>query len=373
MVKVKVISIRQAIKNIFNIYIYIVCLLIIMILVIFTIFISNRAFEKASENSFNIFDTKKSYSSFSKILESELTVLSLIKSEEIKIVNKPQSEVKNELLITNNSIQSEELNTSENIEIQVIPNIKYDFPKKFDVFQNSNGNITVGNSTITNYSKLNLDLVELSKPLNFKISQSNKFLIVHTHATESYTVPNNKSIVNYRTTDKNYNMILVGDKLTSELESRGFDITHDETLHDYPNYNGSYQACLNTIQKHITNEDYDFVLDVHRDALSSNLGYRPTVKINGEKAAQLMFVVGTNASGLSHDKWMDNLKLALLIQNRANEMYPGLFRNLNLSKSRYNQHVSTGALIVEVGATGNTLEEAQTSMKYLANVINSFK
>ena len=86
-----------------------------------------------------------------------------------------------------------------------------------------------------------------------------------------------------------------------------------------------------------------------------------------------MFVIGTNSSGLKHDEWMENLKLAIMIQNRAEEMYPGLFRELNLSKSRYNQHVSNGAMIIEVGATGNTLEEAKNSMKYLAAVLDSLK
>ena len=75
----------------------------------------------------------------------------------------------------------------------------------------------------------------------------------------------------------------------------------------------------------------------------------------------------------NNDNWMENLKLALLIQNTANSMYPGLFRDLNLSKSRYNQHVCDGALIVEVGATGNTLDEVWTAMKYLANVIEALK
>ena len=86
-----------------------------------------------------------------------------------------------------------------------------------------------------------------------------------------------------------------------------------------------------------------------------------------------MFVVGTNGSGLKHDGWMNNLKLALLIQNTAEEMYPGLFRNLNLAKYRYNQHLSDGALILEVGATGNTLNETKTAMKYLANVLEALK
>ena len=89
--------------------------------------------------------------------------------------------------------------------------------------------------------------------------------------------------------------------------------------------------------------------------------------------AQLMFVVGTDGGGLEHPNWKQNLKVAVKIQEKANEMYPGLFRDMNLSKSRYNQHVSNGAFIIEVGTTGNTLEEAKNSMKYLANVIESFK
>ena len=168
------------------------------------------------------------------------------------------------------------------------------------------------------------------------------------------------------------NMVEVGKELAKQLEARGFEVTHDETLHDYPNYNGSYQASLQTVQTYAKKHNYDFILDIHRDALSSNLNYAPTIDISGEKAAQLMFVIGTDACGLKHDEWMENLKLAVMIQNRANEMYPGLFRNLNLSASRYNQHVSDGAFIVEVGATGNTLEEAKNAVSLLANVMDSF-
>ena len=54
-------------------------------------------------------------------------------------------------------------------------------------------------------------------------------------------------------------------------------------------------------------------------------------------------------------------------------MYPGLFRDIHLSTSRYNQHMSDKAVILEVGATGNTIEEAQASMKYFAAILNSMK
>ena len=111
------------------------------------------------------------------------------------------------------------------------------------------------------------------------------------------------------------------------------------------------------------------VIDLHRDALGSNSNYAPRVKIGEETVAQLMFVIGTNGGGLEHSNWERNLKTAIKIQEKANQMYPGLFKPIILRNSRYNQHVSDGACIIEVGATGNTLEECMGSMKYLAKVI----
>ncbi len=103
----------------------------------------------------------------------------------------------------------------------------------------------------------------------------------------------------------------------------------------------------------------------------SNSNYAPCVKIGEETVAQLMFVMGTDGGGLEHRNWNQNLKLAILIQKKANEMYPGLFKPIILRNSRYNQHVTKGAAIIEVGATGNTLEQCNNSMKYLANVLES--
>ena len=113
----------------------------------------------------------------------------------------------------------------------------------------------------------------------------------------------------------------------------------------------------------------DLVIDLHRDAIADST-YGPSVMIGEEKAAQLMFVMGSNEGGLSHENWNQNLKIAIKIQEKANEMYPGLFRPILLTKYRYNEHVAKGACIIEVGATGNTMEECLTSMKYLAEVIN---
>lgn len=102
----------------------------------------------------------------------------------------------------------------------------------------------------------------------------------------------------------------------------------------------------------------------------SNSNYAPCVQIGDETVAQLMFVIGTNGGGLEHTNWNNNLKLAIKVQEKANEMYPGLFKPIILRNSRYNQHVTSGAVIIEVGATGNTIEQCSGSMKYLANVLD---
>ena len=51
------------------------------------------------------------------------------------------------------------------------------------------------------------------------------------------------------------------------------------------------------------------------------------------------------------------------MQEKAEELYPGLFKPIMLTKSRYNQHTGKYANIIEVGATGNTLEQCLNSMK----------
>ena len=111
------------------------------------------------------------------------------------------------------------------------------------------------------------------------------------------------------------------------------------------------------------------VIDLHRDAIGDNT-YAPTVKIGDEYAAQLMFVIGGNGSSIKHENWQQNLKFAVKVQEKANELYPGLFKPIILRYSGYNQHVAKAASIIEVGATGNTLDQTLVSMKYLAKVLS---
>ena len=173
---------------------------------------------------------------------------------------------------------------------------------------------------------------------------------------------------NYRTTDLNYSVARVGTELTNYLKNKGFNVEHNTTYHDYPAYSGSYNRSLETVQGLLLESDTQIVIDLHRDAVGSSNTYAPTVKINDQYAAQLMFVIGTDGGGLEHPDWNQNLKFAIKIQEKANEMYPGLFRPIIVRNSRYNQHVTTGSSIIEVGATGNTLDQCILSMQCLSNI-----
>lgn len=201
----------------------------------------------------------------------------------------------------------------------------------------------------------------------------NDILIFHTHTCESYTPTEQyqyESTGNYRTTDLNYTVSRVGDELEKYLTNYGYNVVHNKSYHDYPAYNGSYNRSLVTVKKLL--EQYtntDIVIDLHRDAIGDN-SYAPKIKIGDDYCARIMFVIGTDGGGLSHDNWRNNLKFAMKVVQKGNELYPGFFKPIIVRNSRYNHHLADAACIIEVGATGNTLEECLNSMKYLAKIYN---
>ena len=225
-------------------------------------------------------------------------------------------------------------------------------------------------NTIKNQTTYNLT-EDILNP-DIKIDNKN-ILIFHTHSCESYT-PSEKyqytQTGNYRTTDKNYSVIRVGTELENYLKQYNINVVHDTSYHDYPSYTGSYTRSLQTVENILKTTQSDIVIDLHRDAVGSRPDYAPTVKIGDDYAAQIMFVIGTNEGGLWHPNWQQNLKFAVKVQQKAEEMYPGLFKPIMLTKSRYNQHTAKFANIMEIGSTGNTLDQCLTSMKYLSAVMN---
>lgn len=200
-------------------------------------------------------------------------------------------------------------------------------------------------------------------------------LIVHTHASESYTKLPGQDYVQtteFRTLNTDYNMVALGDKLASLLEQAGIRVLHDRAIHDYPSYNDAYSNSRQSVQDYLRQyPSIQVVLDLHRDAVLNSDGsqYAPTVTVGGQKVAQLMLVVGTNASGMYHPRWEENLAAALKIQALLERQVPGITRPTILRAQRFNHDLSEGAMIVEIGTAGNTLQEAMAAVPYLAQAI----
>lgn len=217
------------------------------------------------------------------------------------------------------------------------------------------------------------ELTELPISLNLRGDEPT-VLILHTHTSESYTKQSEDSwqeTSDYHTLDEEANMLRVGDAVAARLESAGIGVIHDRSFHDVPSYNGSYNHARQSAEQLLA--EYPsilLVLDLHRDAVEVAGGQLDTAAwVNGRESAQLMFVVGTDEGGLEHPDWQENLALAAQLDGVLEAMYPGICRPISLRRERFNQHLSPGALLVEVGAAGNTLAEALTAADALCDGI----
>ena len=314
-------------------------------------------------NNQSIIDSETSYleghSSIQYLIGQEL---SIIKST--KLAKEPIDYSLNESVqsdISNSSDSSSQLeHAPTNVATTVVEN---NVPNKYT---DSYNGVSIKNGT--NYS-LTEDILN---PNNIDINK-NDVMIFHTHTCESYTPTENYTYEEsgtFRTTDLNFSVSRVGDALSDQLLSYGFNVTHDKTYHDYPAYSGSYGRSQATVENLlVSHPGTDIIIDLHRDAITDT-SYAPSVIIGDETVAQLMFVIGTDGGGLDHPNWQQNLKFAVKVQEKANELYPGLFRPILLRNSRYNQQLGKAACIIEVGATGNTLEQAMGSMKYLSKILD---
>ncbi len=303
------------------------------------------------------------------ILESEFRMSKAVTSRKLDSISSELEDVASEKNNTIETANNKEIEDEEEInDIKEVSNdIKTEtiYSKYKDTYNFELNGIKIKNET-------NYDLTVMNLTTDVNINNKN-ILIFHTHTCESYTPTEANSYQasgNFRTTDLKHSVARVGDELQKYLTSYGYNVIHDKTYHDYPSYSGSYGRSLKTVSNLISqNKDTDLIIDLHRDAIGDDT-YAPKVKIGDEYAAQIMFVIGTNGSGLTHDNWKQNLEFAMKVQQKANEMYPGLFKPILLRNARYNQHLGKAANIIEIGATGNTLEECEVSAKYLAKVLS---
>lgn len=186
-------------------------------------------------------------------------------------------------------------------------------------------------------------------------------LVVHTHATETYTPEGEDTYTDeteFRTSDAERNMIAVGKKVCEGLEAAGIGAIHCTEMFDEESYVDSYEKCAAEIAWYL--DEYPsirYVLDVHRDAIFRQ-DMTLVAPVTEDGAAQVMLVCGTDEMGADFPDWRENLSFALAVQSAAEEKYPGFMRNINLRGASFNQQLAERFLLVEVGSAGNTPGEA---------------
>lgn len=218
----------------------------------------------------------------------------------------------------------------------------------------------------------------IAQPLSWNLAgDAPTVLILHTHATESYTPAGEDYTESspYRTLDEGYNMVSIGDRVAEVLEAGGVHVIHDREYHDYPAYDTAYTHARKAVQAQLTEHpEIRLVLDLHRDASDDTKGQLRTRTTLGDKtAAQLMLVVATGNASLTHEHWQENLALGLKLTALLREQAPGICRPISLRAQRFNQDLSPGFLLVEVGAAGNTREEALLAAEELGKAILKLK
>jgi stage II sporulation protein P len=202
-------------------------------------------------------------------------------------------------------------------------------------------------------------------------------LIYHTHTTESY-MPSKNYNYNprdkaYHTNDLRFSVARVGDVMADELNKMGIPTLHDKTVHDVPTYMTSYTNSLKTVEQILkTNPSIKIIIDLHRDAPTADPQKSrelTTVKIDGKTYSRIMLVIGSDKV-FPHPYWKENYRFGVLVNNKLEELYPGISREIDLREQRFNQHLSKKAILVEIGSHGNTMEESIESAKAFARALS---
>ena len=221
---------------------------------------------------------------------------------------------------------------------------------------------------------------ELEAKLSFKIKKTSEpeVLIVHTHATERYMEEKRDYYTvsdAFRTTDNNKNITHIGEIIAKRLTDAGIGVIHDRTQHDYPSYTGSYSRSEKTIKEYLAKyPSIKIVLDIHRDSITVNENdrTRPVAEIDGKRAAQVMLLMGSESGSVKNfPNWRENFRLGVKLQQTMEVMYPGLARPMVLASKLYNQNLTTGSMLLEIGTESNLTAEAEYTGELVGNALVS--
>ncbi len=213
----------------------------------------------------------------------------------------------------------------------------------------------------------NADLLTESRiepELELKTDGTPMVLIYHTHTTESFVSEKTGTYTdgfNFRTTETDKNMVMVGDAIAEQLAAAGIGVVHAREIHDFPVWSGSYDNSAATVRSILA--EYPSIciaLDIHRDALGEGDAVAaPVADISGKQSAQIMIISGCDDGTMGMPEYRKNFHFASKLQQTAEKMFPGFTRPILFDYRKYNQDLTQGSLLIEVGSQGNTLEEVR--------------
>ena len=226
---------------------------------------------------------------------------------------------------------------------------------------------------VDNTTTVDSSLLDVTKLLEKDMSLSDategpQVLIYHTHSQEGY--------VGSVEGDASSSVVAIGDYLTELLtEQYGIRVLHHKGEYDVGDREHAYSNALPGVEQVLKeNPSIELVIDLHRDGVPDNLHL--ATEIDGRPTAKIMFFNGlsrTTSQGeltyLPNPYIENNLALSFQLQLMAEEYYPGLARRIYLKGYRYNQHICSKCLLVEVGAQNNSFEEARNAMIPLADIL----
>ena len=189
--------------------------------------------------------------------------------------------------------------------------------------------------------------------------------IYHTHNAESYAGGGQGE---REDPGKNGDIVEVGKALVDELNKLGINAIHSDQVNDTiysESYNRSFEVAKNMLDE---NPTIRILLDIHRDGLPPQVG-KSVVRIGDRNTAKILIVLGQK-----NPTWEKNDLVANSLIAVAEEQYPEFFYN-NIryaSKARYNQHLTNGAILLEIGSQLNTVEEAMNTAQPLAQVLKEY-
>ncbi|HZG57374.1 stage II sporulation protein P [Paenibacillus sp.] len=197
--------------------------------------------------------------------------------------------------------------------------------------------------------------------------------IYHSHNRESW-LPELRGTAKDRPNeafDESVNVSLLGERLRQRLEEDGVGAVHSGTDYNTAvpnfNYNYSYKYSKTTVKEALAvHEDLVYLLDIHRDSSRRD---STTITIDGADYAKLYFIVGQG-----NPNWKDNEALAQRIHEKMEAALPGVSKGILTKGAKhghgeYNQSLSKGSVLVEIGGVDNTLEESYRTIDALASIV----